>query len=129
MPWTIVIAESKEIASKAIKLIKVEVEKLEVISDPLRAIEKDVPLIHQDSNILATHYLEKGDIKKGFAQADVIVENEYKTTFIDQLPLEVEAGVGFYDEESKVIKLWAATQWLHDTQADIAQSLGLPKER
>ncbi|MEA3453590.1 MAG: molybdopterin cofactor-binding domain-containing protein, partial [Candidatus Caldatribacteriota bacterium] len=125
----IVIAESKEIASKAVRIIQVEVEKLEVISDPLRAMEKDAPLIHKDSNILATHYLEKGDTKKGFAEADVIAENEYKTTFIDQLPLQVEAGVGFYDEENEIIKLWAATQWLHDTQADIAQSLGLPKEK
>jgi CO/xanthine dehydrogenase Mo-binding subunit len=125
----IVIAETKEIASKAVNLIEVEVEKLEIISDPLRAMEKDAPLIHKDGNILATHYLEKGDIKKGFAQADVIVENEYKTTFIDQLPLQVEAGVAFYDEKDRVIKLWSATQWLHDTQADMAQSLGLPKEK
>ncbi|MEA1939328.1 MAG: molybdopterin cofactor-binding domain-containing protein [Candidatus Caldatribacteriota bacterium] len=125
----IVIAESKEAASQAVNLIEVEVEELEIISDPLRAMEKDAPFIHKDSNILATHYLEKGDIKKGFAQADVIAENEYKTTFIDQLPLQIEAGAGFYDEESKIIKLWAATQWLHDTQADIAQSLGLPKEK
>jgi len=125
----IVIAESKEIASKAVKLIEVEVKKLEIISDPLRAMEKDAPLIHKDGNVLATHYLEKGDIKKGFAEADVIVENEYKTTFIDQLPLQVEAGVGFYDEKNGVIKLWTATQWLHDTQADIAQSLGLSKEK
>jgi len=125
----IVIAESKEAASRATGLIEVEVEKLEVISDPLRAMEKDTPLIHQNSNILATHYLEKGDIKKGFAQADMIVENEYKTSFLDQVPLQVEAGVGFYDEKNGVIKLWAATQWLHDTQADVAQSLGFPKEK
>ena len=125
----IVIAESKEIASKAVKLIEADVEKLEVISDPLRAMEKDAPLIHKDGNILATHYLEKGNTKKAFAQADVIVENEYKTTFIDQLPLQVEAGVAFYNEKDGVIKLWSATQWLHDTQADVAQSLGLPKEK
>ena len=125
----IIIAESKEAASQAVNLIEVEVEELEIISDPLRAMEKDAPLIHQDGNILATHYLEKGDIKKGFAQADVVVENEYRTSFLDQVPLQVEAGVGIYNEESEVIKLWAATQWLHDTQADIAQSLGLPKEK
>ncbi|GAI88891.1 unnamed protein product, partial [marine sediment metagenome] len=125
----IVIAESKEAASQAIGLIEVEVEELEIISDPLRAMEKDAPLIHQDGNILATHYLEKGDIKKGFGQADEIVENEYKTSFLDQVPLQVEAGVGFYDEDSKTIELWSATQWLHDTQADIAQSLGFPKEK
>lgn len=125
----IVIAESKEIASKAIGLIKVEVDKLEVISDPLRAMEKDAPLIHKDSNILATHYLKKGDIEKGFTQADIIVESEYRTSSLDQVPLQVEAGVGIYNEESGVIKLWVATQWLHDTQADIAQSLGLSKEK
>jgi len=125
----IVVAETKEIASKAVNLIEVEIEKLEVISDPLRAMEKNAPPIHQDGNILTTHYLEKGDIKKGFTQADIIVENEYKTTFIDQLPLQVEAGVAFYDEKDGVIKLWSATQWLHDTQADMAQSLSLPKEK
>jgi len=125
----IVIAESKEAASRATGLIEVEVEKLEIISDPLRAIEKDAPLIHQDGNILATHYLEKGDIKKGFAEADVIAENEYRTSFLDQVPLQIEAGVGVFNPETKIIKLWAATQWLHDTQADIAQSLGLPKEK
>lgn len=125
----IVIAESKEIASQAVKLIEMEVEELEVISEPLRAMERDAPPIHQDGNILATHYLEKGDIKKGFTQADVIVENEYRTSFLDQVPLQVEAGVGIYDEESEVIKLWVASQWLHDTQADIAQSLGIAKEK
>jgi len=125
----IVVAESKDIASRAVNLIEVEVEKLEVISDPLRAMEKNAPLIHQDGNILATYYLKKGDIKKGFAQADLIVENEYKTSFLDQVPLQVEAGVGVFDKETEIIKLWVATQWLHDTQADIAQSLGLPKEK
>jgi len=125
----IVIAESKEIASKAVRLIEAEVEELEVISDPLRAMEKDAPLIHQDSNILATHYLKKGDTKKGFTQADIIVENEYRTSSLDHVPLQVEAGIGVYDEESGVIKLWVATQWLHDTQADIAQSLGISKEK
>lgn len=124
----IVVAETKEIASKAVNLIEVGVEKLEIISDPLRAMEKDAPLIHEDGNILATHYLEKGDIKKGFAQADLIVENEYRTSFLDQVPLQVEAGVGVFDPENGIIKLWVATQWLHDTQADMAQSLGLPKE-
>jgi len=125
----IVIAETKEAASRATGLIEVEVEELEIISEPLRAMEKNAPPIHQDGNILATHYLEKGDIKKGFAEADVIVENEFKTSFLDQVPLQVEAGVGIYDEKDSIIKIWAATQWLHDTQADMAQSLGLPKEK
>jgi len=125
----IVIAKSKEVASMAVKLIEAEVEELEIISNPLRAMEDDAPLIHKEGNILSTHFLEKGDIKKGFANADLIEENEYRTTFIDQLPLQVSAGVCRYDESSGILEFQAATQWLHDTQADIAQSIGFPKDK
>ena len=118
----LVVAKSKEIASKAINLIEVEVKELEVITDPFRAMEEDAPKIHEDGNILVTHQLNKGDIKKGFDESDVIIEREYKTQHIDQLPLQVESGVAVYDEKTGVITIWAATQWLHDTQADIAQS-------
>ena len=125
----IVIAKSKEVASMAEKLIEAEVEELEIISNPLRAMEDDAPLIHKEGNILSTHFLEKGDIKKGFARADLIEENEYRTTFVDQLPLQVSAGVCRYDESSGILEFQAATQWLHDTQADIAQSIGFPKDK
>ena len=125
----IVIAKSKEVASMAEKLIEAEVEELEIISNPLRAMEDDAPLIHKEGNILSTHFLEKGDIKKGFASADLIEENEYRTTFVDQLPLQVSAGVCRYDESSGILEFQAATQWLHDTQADIAQSIGFPKDK
>ena len=125
----IVLAESREIASKAVSLIETEIEELEVITNPFRAMDKDAPLIHEGGNILTSHRLEKGDIEKGFAKADVIVENEYRTQHIDQLPLQNEAGVAVYDQSKEKIRIWAASQWIHDTQADIAQSLGIPKEK
>ena len=59
----------------------------------------------------------------------MIEENEYRTTFVDQLPLQVSAGVCRYDESSGILEFQAATQWLHDTQADIAQSIGFPKDK
>ena len=124
----IIIAENKEAANRAEKLIEVEVDKLEVISNPLRAMEKNAPLIHEGGNILSTHFLKKGDVKNGFKNADLIEENEYRTTFIDQLPMQVSAGVCKFDKTNGMINLWAATQWLHDTQADIAQSIGFPKD-
>jgi nicotinate dehydrogenase large molybdopterin subunit len=125
----IVIAESKEIARRALDLIRVEVAKLEIIDNPLRAMEDDTPKIHKDGNIISNYILKKGDIKKGFEEADIIVENEYRTQHIEQLPLQAEAGLAYYDPEEDEIKIWVASQWLHDTQADIAQSLGVPKEK
>ncbi|MBM7622498.1 xanthine dehydrogenase family protein molybdopterin-binding subunit [Sporohalobacter salinus] len=140
----VVVAESREIATAALEAIEVEVDELEVVGDPLRAMEEDAPSIHEEGstwvsdmiseeiaaqNIVCDHYLEKGNVKKGFAEADYIVENEYKTQHLDQVPLQVEKGYGDYDQETGTIKLWVASQWLHDTQADVAQSLGLPKDK
>ena len=140
----IVVAETEEAALKAREKIEVEIEKLEVISDPHRAIEKDAPAIHEDlddlctdylspevnrKNILVDHHLEKGDVDKGFEEADFIVKNDYQTQHIDQLPIQNEAGYALYEENSGEIKIWTASQWLHDTQADVAQSLNMPKEK
>src|SRR6056297_4055548 len=99
----IVVAETKEAAKKARDLIKVKVEELEVITDPFRAMEDDAPNIHPDGNILITHNLDKGDVEKGFANSDIIVENKYQTQFIDQLPMQNEAGVALYDERHGVV--------------------------
>ncbi|MCF8008431.1 MAG: molybdopterin-dependent oxidoreductase [Halanaerobiales bacterium] len=139
----IVIAESEEAAFKARDKISLEIEKLKVISDPFNAIKKDAPAIHDDielctdyisqdigkQNILVDHYLKKGDINKGFKEADLIVENTYQTQHIDQLPLQNEAGYAVYDQYTEILKIWAASQWLHDTQADVAQALNLNKDK
>jgi len=125
----IVVAESKEAAKKARDLIKVKVEELEVITDPFRAMEDDAPNIHPDGNILITHHLNRGDVDEAFKNSAIVEENRYQTQFIDQLPMQNEAGVALYDERHGVVDIWAATQWLHDTQADVAQSLRLSKDQ
>lgn len=135
----IVVAETKEAANQGVELIEAEVEELEVITDPLRAMEKGAPALHQGENdfpnhdlahnIVTGHYLEKGDVEQGFAEADIVEENEYRTQHVEQLPLQNEAGVALYDKEEGQIKIWAATQWIHDTRADIAQSLGLNQQQ
>ncbi len=125
----IVIAEDKETALKARDMIEVKVEELEVISDPFRAMEDDAPLIHKDGNILISHKLKKGNSKQGFAESKFIVENKYQTQFIDQLPMQNESGMAYFDENKGVINIWTASQWLHDTQADVAQSLRLAKDQ
>lgn len=135
----IVVAETRDAAQKGISLIETKVEELEVIDNPLRAMEDDAPALHNGENILdnndleqnivTSHILKRGDIDKGFAEADFVVENEYTTQHIEQLPLQNESGVAYYDREDDQVKLWVATQWIHDTQADIAQSIGFKKDQ
>ncbi|AZR73599.1 aldehyde oxidase [Anoxybacter fermentans] len=124
----LVIGEKESQVRKAIRLIDVEYDKLEVITDPLRAMEEDAPKIHENGNIVCVHKLDKGDIVKGFMEADLIVYNEFKTQHLDHVPLQPDAGMAVMDEDG-TIRIWAATQWLHDTRVDVAQALGMPVEK
>ncbi len=139
-----VVAENDEAALIARDKIKVEIEELEVVSSARQAIQPESPEVHQDhlikvthyidddlnhSNIICDHYVEKGNVEEGFEEADHIFENEFTTQFLDHVPLQVEKGIAEYDSESEEITIWAATQWLHDTQADMAQALGVSKDK
>jgi len=140
----LVVADTDAAALKGRDRIELEIEELEVVDNPLRSMEEDCIQIHEGheievthyldpeiccDNILSDNYLKKGDVEKGFAEADLIVEREYQTQFLEQLPLQVEKGIADYDEESGEIIIWAASQWLHDTQADVAQAMGISKDR
>lgn len=136
----IVAAETESIARQALELIEVDYEPLPVISDPLQAMEKDTTYIHEPreencepglnpGNLLCSHRLERGDMEKGFAEADHVVENEIRTPHLEHVALQPEAGVARYDKESGVCTMWVATQWLHDIQADVAQALNLKTEQ
>ncbi|MGI6366463.1 MAG: xanthine dehydrogenase family protein molybdopterin-binding subunit [Bacillota bacterium] len=136
----VVAAEDERTARRALDLIEVDYEPLEVISDPLRAMEPDAPRIHQSGqvpfehpynkgNVLSIDYLIKGDVEQGFAEADHIIENEFRTQHIDHVALEPEAGLAVYDPERDHYTIWAACQWLHDIQTDVARVLGVKVEQ
>ena len=124
----LIIGESLEQIQIAKELIEVDYDKLEVITDPFRAMEEDAPFLHQDGNIVCSHKLAKGDIVQGFMEADLIVYNEFKTQHLEHVPLQPDAGMAAIDEEG-IITIWAATQWIHDTRVDVAQALGLSVDK
>lgn len=132
----VVAAEDERTARRALDLIQVEYEPLEVLFDPLRAMEPDAPKIHESGqvpfehefnqgNVLSIDYLVKGDVEAGFAQADHIIENEFRTQFVDHAAMEPEAGLAVYDPEDDRYTIWAACQWIHDIQTDVARVLGV----
>lgn len=132
----VVAAEDERTARKAITLIDVEYEPLEVIYDPVRAMEPEAPRIHESGqvsfehpynkgNVLSIDYLIKGDVEKGFAEADHIITNEFRTQHVDHAAMEPEAGLAVYDPEKGRYTIWAACQWIHDIQTDVARVLGV----
>jgi len=127
----VVIAESEQIAEKARKLVRVEYQPLSVVSDPREAMKPDAPLIHEergDSNIIKHIKIRKGDIEKGFAEADVVIEGYYVTPHVEHAYMQPEAGIGYIDDQGRVTVI-AAGQWSHDDLHQISHMLDLPVDQ
>ncbi len=72
------------------------------------AMREDAPLLHEDlytnsmgemspkpSNIAARMRFETGDIEKGFAEAEVVVEREFETASVHQGYIEPQNATAF----------------------------------
>lgn len=126
----VVIAESAEIAEKALSLIKVEYEDLPIVKTLGDAIKEGATILHpnRDSNIFYHNVVRLGDTEAAFKNCDVIVEGEYQTPVQEHAYLQPEAGVAYVDER-ETITIVVAGQWTHKDQAQTAHALGLPIER
>ena len=89
-PLALVAAETRDIADHAAELIEVELEPIPGVYDPLEALKPGAPLVYGEDNIVATRKIKKGDAEAGFAEADLIVENTYRTPFQEHAFLEPE---------------------------------------
>jgi CO/xanthine dehydrogenase Mo-binding subunit len=125
-----VVADSEEIAAEARDLIEVDYEDLPVVLDPLAARQDGAILLHPDreSNIFCQFRIRKGDVENAFAEAYVVIEQEYRTPSQEHAYLQPEAGLGYIDEGGRVT-VEVAGQWTHEDQEQIAHALGLPLEQ
>ncbi len=120
----IVAAVSKEVAEQAISLIEVEYEQLPTVSDPEEAMKPGVPVLHNDKNEFVHHNVQKGNITKGFAEADFIIERKFKTQFIEHSYIEPEAVLAEPSEQGG-IKVTGCVQNLFSTRRSVASMLNL----
>ena len=93
----IVAADADDIAAAAVDLIEIDFDELPVVGDAVQAAEPGAPLVHEgrnDGNLLKHIKVDKGDVEAGFADADVIVEQTYRTQATEHLFLEPECSIG-----------------------------------
>jgi len=121
-------AETKEIAAEALDLIRVEYEPLPLLDDPHRALEKDSIRLHEKGNIVHELHFTRGDIQQGFAHADVVVENTYKTQMMDHAFLECEAGLA-RGEEAGTLGVQCCGQYAFRDVTQVARALNYPPEK
>jgi CO/xanthine dehydrogenase Mo-binding subunit len=126
----VVVAETEALAAQARDLVQVDYEDLPVITDPVLSMQPEAALLHPDreSNIFCHYRIRKGDVEAAFAQADVIIEGEYRTPAQEHAYLQPEAGLGYFDEQGRVTVV-VGGQWTHEDQEQICHALGLKKEQ
>lgn len=129
-PLALVVAETEDVARAAARQVRVRSGRLPTVTDPEEALRPDAPLVHPErgSNLIHQIRIRRGDLQAGFAQADVVVEEEYRTHCVEHAYLQPEAGLGYLDDEGRVTVVCAA-QWAHDDVRQIAHALMLPEDQ
>ena len=133
-----VAATSPHIALQALDLIEVEYEPLPPVLDVRDAMRADAPVLHPGlrtrsavspgdapSNIASHNRFAFGDIEQGFAQADAIVEREFKTKMVHQGYIEPHASTAFWNTDGQ-LTVWTTTQGSFAIRAQVAEVLGYP---
>src|SRR5690606_38796358 len=131
-----VAATSASIAKQALRLIEVDYEVLPHVIDVDAAMQPDAPLLHEDmitagadpapntpSNVAKRVEFSLGDVEKGFAQADVVIEREFKTQPVHQAYIEPHACLANVAEDGQA-ELWVTTQGHWIVRAHCAKLLG-----
>jgi xanthine dehydrogenase YagR molybdenum-binding subunit len=119
-PVAAVAADSPAAARRALDLIDVEWEELEPLLDPEEAIR-------QGSLIEDERTYDRGDVEAGFAQADVVVEGEYRTQTVVHNALETHQSVCRW--EGDTLEIYISTQFIWGVRETVADKLGLPQDQ
>jgi CO/xanthine dehydrogenase Mo-binding subunit len=142
-----VAAEDDEAAQEALERIVVEYEELPGVFDLDGALAAGAPLVHPDqlayeraqmpglhlapvpdSNVCYHFKLRRGDVERGFAEADLVVEDTFATQFVQYAHLEPHVAVTHYDG-SGLLTVWTSTMGPHTLRDMLANLLGLPQQR
>ena len=149
-PVVAVLGETEAAAEDGAGAVEVEYEPLEPVVDMSRAMDPDAPIVREQREVnpeeLAMHgaapqgaqdgdeprapnvasriRFERGDVEQGFRQSDVVVEREFRTSWVHQGYMEPQSCSAALDALGNVT-VYASTQALFHTRTEVARTLGL----
>jgi CO/xanthine dehydrogenase Mo-binding subunit len=123
----IVVAETREQAIHAAGLVRVDAEQLPLILDPDEAMNEGSPLVHEElgTNIINTHRVRRGNTDDGFRQADITIEQDFRTQWIEHAYMEPEVAVCIPRPDG-VMEVRGSMQHPFSTRRFVASLLGVP---
>ena len=133
-----VAASNPHVAEEAIKLINVKYEILDPVMTTQEAMSENASILHESlqteelgentgvvSNIAKHFQHSKGDIEKGFKEADIILEREYNTKTVHQGYIEPHNGTAIWSPDGR-LHIWCSTQGPFVVRESMAKLLDMP---
>jgi xanthine dehydrogenase YagR molybdenum-binding subunit len=115
-----VAADTLRQARAALVLIEAEWEVLEPLLDPEEAIRR--------GELIGRRTEERGDVERGFAEADVVVEAEYRTQTVLHNSMETHQSVCEWEGDDR-LTVYTSTQYIWGVRDDVAEHYGLPPDQ
>jgi xanthine dehydrogenase YagR molybdenum-binding subunit len=123
-----VAADTPYRARDALRAIRVDYEELPFISDERDALESGAPLVHEAGNRVSDpRVYERGDLARGFEEADIVLEEEYRTECELHTPLEPHGCVANWEGDR--LTIWESTQGVYPVRQDAARALGISQSK
>lgn len=126
-----VVAEDRYLAEDAARLIEVQYEVLPHVLTAEDALRPGAPVLHADAgaqNNLPTGrptVYRRGDVARGFAEADMIIEEDFETQYVHNNQMEPRAAMAMWEGDK--LTLWTPTQGITSARSGTAQDLGIPE--
>ena len=140
-----VAATSQHLAEEAAALVDVDYEVLPPVLNAFDAMRGDAPILHdrlltmaspafrsggygdaEKPTNVANHFVfDDGDIERGFADADAVVEREFHTKAVHQGYIEPHSATAFWDGNDD-LTVWCSTQQLFAFRDHISAVLAIP---
>jgi len=128
------VAVDPYIAEEAIKLIEVEYEQKPFVIDPIESLNSQEIKFFPEGNFIGGGYgrfkigepnvYQRGDIEKGFKEADVIIESTYTTAAAQHACMEVHCSVAIWKDDKLIV--WDSTQGVYGVQEALSNTLNIP---
>jgi CO/xanthine dehydrogenase Mo-binding subunit len=129
----LVVAVNEDTCQEALEKVKLDIEEQEPVFDMFKAMEPDAPLVRPNltSNVweyepgMTTRVMYLGDVEKGFAEADHIIEGRYQTGEQDHGAMEPMVSVAYFDEAGR-LAIHTHSQCLYFQLGQLAGIFDLP---
>lgn len=136
-PIAVVAGETEEIAREGVSLIKVRYERLPAVFDAREAMSSNAPILHEEGqdvycrgNVFLYQgrdhlMVRRGDVEKGFAESDLVIEDSFATSPQKTAPIENHVALARPDGSDKVT-IWCSNQQVFTTAPQCAKALQMP---